>query len=373
MPGMLMHSKPATHEGAGDPAVPEGRSPDIPGASGRRRGALADAIQHPAHFVREKANLLWWLHSAWALLFGIGVMWLSSRDFNYLRLIIFHITFIWLSSLFLPTFARRYRLGPRWHERARLAINYFNKNFYQQLLFFLLPIYYASTTFGSRNMVFLILLALSAVLSTLDVVYDRYLSPRWSLSSLFFVFNLFAAINVMLPVLWSIGNYAALWLSGLLALAGFASMLVRLSGLRGHSVRMRLVAAAVIILVALEVFPPYIPPAPLCLAKAEFGRSVNSRLMIAAPLSALPSAPGRIAVLTAIKAPMGLRESVRHRWYLDGREFYASGYHTVTGGREEGYRLWSQITLKNPGESRSLTVDVETHGGQLIGRALLRR
>ena len=321
--------------------------------------------------LRGKANLLWWLHSAYALLFGLMVMWLSSRNFAYLRIIVFHITFIWLTSLFLPVLVKRPWLPPEWRERLRLAINYFNKNFYQQLLFFLLPVYYASTTFGSRNMVFLILLALSALLSTMDIIYDRYLSVRWSLTALFFVFNLFAAINVMLPVLWAISNRRALWVSGVLALGGFASMQYRLSGLRGRSAKMLLGGAALGLLLIVEIFPSFIPPAPLCLVSAEFGTAIRS-LRIDAPLATVPSSPGKLAVLTAINAPMGLEEEVRHCWYLNGEPMFVSGYHTVTGGRKEGYRLWSQITHRGGVAARVVTVDVETKGGQLIGRARLK-
>lgn len=322
-------------------------------------------------FVRGKQNLLWWLHSAYALLFGLVVMWLGARNFTYMRLVVFHITFIWLTSLFLPAVVNRSWLSPESQERVRLLINYFNKNFYQQLLFFIVPIYYASTTFGSRNTVFLLLLALSAVLSTLDIVYDRYVSTRWALTTLFFVFNLFVSINVLLPVLWSISNYRALWISAVLALGGFASMLYRLSGLRGTSAKLLLGGAALLLLAIIEVFAPFIPPAPLCLASAEFGRSIQS-LQITTPLASIPSGQGKIIALTAIKAPMGLEEKVRHRWYLDGRLLYVSNYYSVTGGRRDGYRIWTQITWKDTLKGRFLVVDVETQGGQLIGRARLK-
>jgi hypothetical protein len=330
----------------------------------RLRGGLGE-------FLHGKADILWWLHSAYALLFGLMVMWLSAKNFAYLRIVVFHIAFIWLTSLFLPTLAHRAWLPPRWQERLRLAINYFNKNFYQQLLFFLLPIYYASTTVGSRNTIFLILLALSALLSTMDIIYDRYLSVRGSLTSLFFMFNLFSAINVMLPVLWAISNRRALYVSGVLALGGFASMLYQLSELRGHPAKMLLGGAAVVLLLIIEIFPAFIPPAPLCLASAEFGRGVRD-LRIEAPLATIPSAPGKLAVLTAIKAPMSLKEEVRHCWYINREPVFVSGYHAVTGGRKEGYRLWSQITYKGGFAGKVVTVDVETRGGQLIGRARLK-
>ncbi len=415
---------------AGDAAASVASTP--PTASGEQRPfGRAGRI---AAFLHGKANLLWWLHSSWALLFGCGVMWVGAKNFTYVRLIVFHVGFIWATSLSLPMLANRSWLTPPWRERVRLLVNYFNKNFYQQLLFFLLPIYYASTTLGSRNMLFLLLLGASAMLSTMDVIYDRYVSVRWILTAVFFSFNLFAAINVMLPVLWAISNHAALWISAMLALASFASMLYRLSGLvvrrviwifaavaiallavieilrpylsripllgspgsrwllliaailalgwftrrlsRASELDWRqavwlLTAAAIGMLLILQIIPPFIPPAPIRLASAGFGSSVRS-LNIVGPMESIPFGPCKIAVLTAIKAPLGLEEKVRHRWYLDGKEIFTSNYYSVTGGRKEGYRLWTQITWRERQSGRVLTVDVETEGGQLIGRARLR-
>ncbi len=324
-----------------------------------------------AFFLRGNETLLWWLHSTWALMFGLGVMWLGSKNFTYLRIIVFQIGFIWLSSLFLPVLLNRSWFSPLWRERVRLVINYFNKNFYQQLLFFLLPIYYASTTFGSRNMVFLILLSISAMLSTLDVIYDRYLSVRWQLTALFFTFNLFASINVMLPVMWSVSHRWALWISAILALIGFDSMLYRLSGLHGRSAKLLRGAAGVVLLAIITVFAPYIPPAPLSLASAQFGKSIRA-LQIVDPLTTLPASPGKIFLMTAIKAPLGLEEGVRHRWYIDGRFLWVSRDYSFKGS-QDGYRVWTQINWSPDFQGRVLTVDVETEGGQLIGRATLTR
>jgi hypothetical protein len=340
-------------------------------AVGKKRG-LSVEFQKIVAQIEGKQSFLWWLHSIWALLFGLGVMWLGSKNFTYLRIIVFHIGFIWLSSLFLPVLINRSFFSPVWRERVRLVINYFNKNFYQQLLFFLLPIYYRSTTMGSRNMVFLVLLSISAVLSTLDIIYDRYLSVRWQLSAIFFAFNLFASINVMLPVLWAVNHRWALWISAILALIGFNSMLYRLSGIRGRSAKMLLAAAALILLITITVFAPFIPPAPLTLASAQFGRSIQG-LYIVNPLDKLPAASGSIFLATAIQAPVGLAESVRHCWRLDGRPLWTSRYYSFSGGRKNGYRIWTQITYHRDSQAKSLTVDVETDNGQLIGRSRLPR
>ncbi len=336
-------------------------------ASQGLRGAIGSA----ANFIHRHESTLWWLHSTYALLLGIGAMWLVSRNFGFLRLVLLYIGFIWITSLFLPVMVNRPWLTPRWRERFRLVINYFNKNFYQQLLFFLLPIYYASTTFGSRNMIFFLLLAASAVLSTMDIVYDRYVSVHWQLTALFFMFNLFASINVMLPLLWTISNHWALWISAILAFGGFASMVHRLAGLHGPDAKFLLGVAAIAMFLITWFLAPYIPPAPLTLGGTEFGRAVDRALNVVSPLDSVPTSPGKIVAVTSIKAPLGLEEKVRHRWLLDGKVIFVSRLYSVAGGRKQGYRLWTQIIWNDKMAGRVLAVEVETQSGQLIGRARL--
>ena len=144
------------------------------------RSSSRHRLREWLHLHQEK---LWWLYSLYSLLLGIGIMWLGKRNFYFLRLVVFHISFIWLSSLFLPKVLNHPRLPARWAPRLRLLVNFFNKNLYQQMLFFVLPIYHASATLGSRNLIFVFLVALSALLSTIDVVYDRHLSVKRGLTA----------------------------------------------------------------------------------------------------------------------------------------------------------------------------------------------
>ena len=90
-------------------------------------------------------------------------------------------------------------------HRAQLVINYFNKNFYQQLLFFILPIYWLSTTPGSRN----VLLRRAAgrrrpCCRRWTSIYDRHVAVRRVLTALFFAFSVFAGAAAALPILWQI-------------------------------------------------------------------------------------------------------------------------------------------------------------------------
>ncbi len=323
--------------------------------------------------LQERETLLWWCHSVWSFLFGVGVMVLGARKPTYARIIIFHIGFIWATSLFLPVLQQWPRLSPVWAERLRLVVNYFNKNFYQQLLFFVIPVYYASTTFPSRNMVFLAILVFSAILSTLDVVYDRYLSVAWPLTAGFLAFNAFASVNVMLLVMFTIRTEIALYLSAGFAVAIFVSMLYRFAGLRGRWLRIITVATACFLVFFVHLSAPFIPPVMVSMGSAAFGVAVRSLQVLDPMLELPPHYYGRLVALTPIKAPFGLRAKVRHAWYLDGKLVRISPEHEFRGGRKDGYRYWSPLTIREGWEPKRIRVDLETSIGQLIGQATLVR
>ncbi|HJX11022.1 MAG TPA: DUF5924 family protein [Candidatus Binatia bacterium] len=316
---------------------------------------------------------LWWLHSFYALILGIGIMWLGKRNFSFLRLVVFHISFIWLSSLLLPKLLNRPGVPARWAPRLQLLVNFFNKNLYQQMLFFVLPIYYASATFGSPNIVFVLLVAMSATLSTLDVVYDRHLSVKRGWTATFFAFNLFTLINVMLPILWSVSNTLTTRVSAALAFLGFLSLYYPMSQ---SKIRRRALAfgTGILILGLAELGRPFIPPAPLRLATVEFGGDFDkAALRVVSPLTELqPNQALRLYGVTAIKAPLGLTERVRHRWYENGKLIFASPFYNMVGGRAEGFRLWTSFSFSSIAPGTKLRLNLETEGGQLIGRAELR-
>jgi hypothetical protein len=334
---------------------------------------VASATHSFAGWFHRHGDKLWWLHSLYALALGVGIMWLGTQRFAYLRVTVFHISFIWLSSLFLPKLLSHPRLPARWAPRVRLLVNYFNKNFYQQMMFFVLPIYYASATLDSRNMMFVVLVGVSAVLSTLDIVYDRHLSVSRTLTAIFFALNLFALINVMLPVLWSVSNTWTTRVSALLAAMAFLTLFHPLSQANARRIALGLLIA-VLWLAAVEEGRAFIPPAPLRLASAEFGLGFQYETL-SLDSKVTEVAAGRsvqLYGLTAIKAPLGLEERVQHRWYRNGKLVWASPFYTVTGGREGGFRLWTTCTFDSIKPGAEIRLDLETEGGQLIGRATLK-
>lgn len=330
--------------------------------TGRLARARAAALRH--------ATQLWWAHSLYALALGVVLMWLGSRHFTWLRVAGFHIAAIWSFSLLLANYVDRADHTSVWWARVRLVINYVTKNFYQQILFFILPIYAASATLRSWNVLFVIVLAASAVVSTLDLVYDRRIAAQRRLSGLFFAFNLFAAVNVALPVLAGTSTLVAYRAGTLGAMVGYITIARRPSDLARPKTWRFVAAGAAAVVLTMEIMRPMVPPAPLRLAGTEFGAGLDRReLRISQRLDRQPEGGGRIFASTAILASTGLNDRVELRWSHGGRRVSVSNPYTIEGGRADGFRLWTSVTLPQDVAPANVRLDVVTAGGQLIGRA----
>jgi hypothetical protein len=317
---------------------------------------------------------LWWLHSLWALAFGIGVMWLGARNVAYLRIAVIHVAFIWVTSMALPFIVRGGGFSRPWRRRAQLVINYLNKNFYQQLLFFILPVYWLSTTTSSRNVLFVVLLATAALLSTMDLVYDRHLAVRRVLTALFFAFAVFAGAAAALPILWQIRSVPALWMAAAIAATGATTLVMSEKRIDWQRTWFGGGLIVLGLFLIVEYGRPFIPPAPLRIQDAAFGTEVDLRNgpAIRKAIAATPTDPrGQVYVVTAIYALTGLHDRVRHVWFQGEQPIKRSRWYDVDGGRKEGYRLWTPLSLSPDLAGKALRVDVETEGGQLIGRAHL--
>jgi hypothetical protein len=331
------------------------------------------ALQPLAGYWQKHQAVFWWLHSAYALLYGIFFMWLGRQSVLFIQVAVIYLAIIWITSLWAPRWARHPRLAGRWGHRLLRLTNYFQRNFYQQILFFLLPVYFASATLPSRHGVFLGLLAVLAVLSTLDLVYEHRLSRRWNFMAAFFAVTLFATFNAMLPLLWRTGLSRTILISGGLAAIGYATFCLRLSGLTGIR-RWGLMLVGVILLGGLVFWGrSYIPPVPLQLADGRFGLDLDrTALQIRQPLTHVPRrAPDILYLLTAIRAPLGLRERITHRWYTGDRLISSLPFYVVDGGRADGFRLWTGLRRPALSPDLPLRVDVVLENGQLLGRAIL--
>src|SRR5690349_22996817 len=125
-----------------------------------------------------------------------------------------------LGSWLLMFIALRFIVGPanrREQENVirrgvRVATNYVIKQFYQQMFFFLTPLYASSATWSlaSWNWWLAPLLLVCAVVSTMDLVFDNFIMERRFLASAMYGLAMFGVLNVLLPLVAALDHRTSL-------------------------------------------------------------------------------------------------------------------------------------------------------------------
>ncbi len=338
----------------------------------------------PFH-VRERVARFWarhrtvvlMVHSAWALAGGTVVVVLARERYHLVPWVVLFLAAVWASTLYFGRAAASEPGQPPGlvHEVA----SYITRVLYQETLFFLLPFYAYSTVAGSPNVVFLLLLGGLAVLSCLDVLFDRWLRT-WALFALtFFAIVAFAAINLLLPLLAGLAPRFAVPVAAVLSVAG-ASLLAVRTAAHGLGARLRLGLAAVVILVVTMGFPALIPPVPLRLERATFAAGIDQQtLALRRPLPARAprsQVDGVLVVVFEVFSPTVVPAMVRLEWQRDGATVHTSrdvaiSAHAATA-HTAGFRVWDSWRPASgqvpPGRYR---VVLETSGGRIFGVARL--
>ncbi len=346
--------------------------PDEPPAA-TPRGRLARVRL----FLKKHGHKFWWLHSIWALCLGIGVMLLARKGFEYLRWVATAMGGSWL--LFL-VFFRLYRSGARRKVEGKaakvgfVAMTYVMKNMYQGMLFFLLPFYWNSSTFGSANFWFVVGLAVCALLSTLDVVFDNYVMRWRALASLLYLVTVFGCLNLVLPVL--LPAWPVFWT--LLLAAGLSAMVFLTLHIRLRFLVTRAGIVLTLVVMAVAISGAYagrraIPPVPYYLQATAAGTvSLADGRVVDAPGPVPAVELPKVVATTDVALPAGGNEPFQHIWRREGREIArVTPQSSRLEGKPHALRLRSQLPAKQLPDERlgEWVVDVETAGGQLVGRA----
>jgi hypothetical protein len=241
------------------------------------------------------------------------------------------------------------------------------------MLFFLLPFYWKSTTFWAENSWFVVLLGACALLSTLDIVFDRVVFRFRALASIFHGVALFGCLNLVVPALFPDTRtlYSLLIATGI-TVVGFWTIHVSVATLRDRRwVAVFFVSAGAAVGIAYAARTT-IPPVPMYVSHGAVGPIVlkDGRLgMVVHELH--PSVIDKLIAITDVVVPGGKGDRLVHVWRHDRDEVHRA---TETTSRVDGpegtIRLRSGLTgrelpLRLIG---SWAVDVETQDGQLVGR-----
>jgi hypothetical protein len=312
-----------------------------------------------------------WPISIISLALGFAVLFIFRRGLPHVGWIVGYLLLLWL--LFVLITELRAPLLERGRRLVLTAADYTIQTLYHNLLLFVLPGYYAATTFDSPNMVFPVLVAGGALVTAIDPVYRRVVHPRPWLNHALLGFSVFAALNVALPLV-GVQPILALMGSALLsalALAPAFRRQVAFGWLRAHA---QAVAAAVLALALVWAGRALVPPAPLFLARAVAARGVTELEPLEPVEGGVVAAAtvlewGQLAAYTAVYAPAGVRQPIAHVWWRDGERLARIALPTpVRGGRRQGFRTYSRYTDLKPPVAGRYRVDVVTASGQLIGR-----
>jgi hypothetical protein len=341
-------------------------------------------------FMKAHGRKLWWLHSAYALGLGITVVTFAQKGFDHARWLAVTASAAWLLVLLFFRLFGSGRAQSHAHAHAApkvrlrfFAMTYALKNLYQGMLFFLLPFYWKSTTFDSTNAWFVILLGACALLSTLDIVFDRVVFKfRW-LASVFHGVALFGCLVLVVPALFpDTRTLTSLLVATAITVVAFWTIHVDVHMLRDKrwlALFAATLGAAIGIAYAGRTA---LPPVPMYVAHGAVGPLVLPDGRLAMEVRILDaSVIDKLIAITDVVVPGGKGDRLVHVWRHDGYEVHRATEDTTRAlpagedaeapGKDKGtIRLHSQLTGRQlPTRlGGSWSVDVETQDGQLVGR-----
>ncbi|HEY7037469.1 MAG TPA: DUF5924 family protein [Methylomirabilota bacterium] len=312
-----------------------------------------------------------WPISIASLALGLAALFVFRRGLPHVAWIVGYLLLLWL--LFVLLTELRAPLLERGQRLMLTAADYTIQTLYHNLLLFVLPAYYAAATLDSPNAIFPALVTLGALVTAVDPLYRRLVEPRRWLNHALLGFSFFAALNVALPLVGvpPIGALEGSAVLSALALAPAFHREGRFGWIRAHAMA---VVAAFASLLLIWFARGLVPPAPLFLARSVVARDVADLEPVdPAPGHVLSSATalewGQLAAYTAVYAPAGVRQIIRHVWWRDRVMLAQVSLPTpVQGGRLQGFRTYSRYTDLKPPVAGRYHVDVLTASGQLIGR-----
>ncbi len=323
---------------------------------------------------------LWWLHSCWALVFGIGVIVYARKGLAYPDKLLLCLVASWV----LIFVALRFIVGrdntspddglPR--KGLRLVTNYFIKNLYQQMFFFLVPFYFTSTTWSleSANWWLAPILIACAVLSTMDLVMDNFVMQHRSVAAVLYGVCLFAVLNLVLPIAFALDHSRSLLIALGATPATVALLSFRLRSLASWRGLGLTALATAALLVAGRYGHALIPPAPLSMVRGAVSHGTpGSKEIIGEHHDVISAAElDGLRCGTLLVQPSGVHDTIAHVWKHRGGTWRTLAPTTSDYPYSGGTVLRSSLTELPADPTGDWSCSAWTSGGQLVGRVHFR-
>jgi hypothetical protein len=341
----------------------------------RRAGALglADDARDLLH---RHERLLWWLHTAYALGLGLFVATFAQKGFERARWLAVSLALAWI---LVALFFRFFGTGARqdfltaWPGARRrfFVMTYVMKNLFQGMLFFLLPFYWRAASHDAGTAGPLVLVAACAVVSTLDLVVDRFLF-RWKvMASAFYAVTLFGCLQVLVAALVpAVTTITRLVLSGGLAVAAFLLFHLPLTTLRRPLVAGLFVATVGGGAAAAYGLREAIPAVPMFVREGAVGPALGPDGTLTLEVRAFRA--GHLEGVWAVSdvSVIGEGEPLHHTWRHRGRAVLGATPSAASRPAKDTLRVTSHLprSAMPADPTGRWTVDVRTSSGQVVGR-----
>lgn len=319
---------------------------------------------------------IWWLHSGVALSFGLGVMLFARAGLAHADKVLIALFVSWL-LLFV---ALRFITGPANRREQegfarkgiRVATNYIIKQFYQQMFFFLTPLYASSATwsFASWNWWLAPLLLICAVLSTMDLVFDHFVMERRWLASAMYGLAMFSLLNVLLPLVVECDHATGLIVAGAATPASVALLTFSVRSVLSPQGAILTLGMTGLLLAGVWYGRAVIPPAPLAMPETAVGNGGYGEL------ECMPSSKhqlradqlDKLRCGSLLREPGGLKEPVVHVWVHNGTEVSRQSPTQFTcDGDGVVFRSELDPTKLPKDPIGTWACETWTRGGQLVG------
>ena len=329
----------------------------------------------PVSGLRRIMQKIWWLHSFFALGFGVVVMAFARKGLVHADKVLIALVASWM----LIFVAFRFIVGPanrKPDERfvkkgVRLVTNYVIKQMYQQMFFFLVPLYASSAMWSidSWNWWIVPLLLLCAVLSTMDLVFDNFIMEHRNIAAGMYGLCMFAVLNLLLPLSFHFAHFVSLMIAAVITPTAVALLSYPLKSVfssRGISLVM---LSTVILAAGCFMGRQFVPPAPMAMPAGGIGHGTpGSYECVPGPLvQTSPDKLDQLRCVSEITEPGGINDDIVHVWMHRGKELARVTPSLMKQCR--GHVLRSKLgTAAMPDDATGRwQCRIETEEGQLIG------
>ena len=337
---------------------------------------LPAAPAPPPGKLKRVLRRLWWFHSFFALSFGVGLMIFARAGLAHADKIMIALFASWL----LMFIALRFIVGPTNRKEqegiarkgARVVTNYVIKQFYQQMFFFLTPLYASSATWSlsSWNWWLAPILLVCGVVSTMDLVFDNFIMERRLLASAMYGFAMFGVLNVLLPLVVGVDHRTGLIVAAAATPASVALLSFSVKQVLSPQGALLTLAMTGVLLGAVWYGREFIPPAPLAMTETAVGHGSTGSY------ECLPGSKHQIRVSqldglrcgSLLREPGGLKEGVVHVWTHHGHELARITPDRLScDGDGVVYRSAFPAKQLPPDPTGMWSCTTYTVGGQLVG------